>query len=136
MEQAIEAVKNMVVQQAKHFLTEAGEFYPFGAVQKADGTLVPVVAGAAEDLPESQPLLELLEQSIRHQLTTGVSNVGAIGLDVRLRFSLDTPATDALQIRLLTAEGYSVDYFMTYRLAEDRLICDPLFEETGTFTLD
>ncbi|GAA4385939.1 hypothetical protein [Hymenobacter koreensis] len=130
------AVRDAIVQQAKHLLTEAGEFYPFGMVLKKDGLVVPVSAFEADEQPELETLVPLLENDIRTELASGKCLAGGIGVDVCLRFSADTPPTDALHIRLLRHDGQAVDYYMTYRLAEDRLICDPLFEDVGTFTLE
>ncbi|WP_400190796.1 hypothetical protein [Hymenobacter sp. B81] len=126
------AVRDALVQQAKSFLTEAGQFRPFGAGLRADGSMVLLGADEDDDAAPAERVTRL-EQAIRAQLAAGSLRVGGIGVDVQLRFSADTPPTDALHLRLRRPDGYAVDYYMTYRLAEDRLICDPLIEDAGSF---
>ncbi|AYA36294.1 hypothetical protein D3Y59_03975 [Hymenobacter oligotrophus] len=135
MEKEVVAVRDLIVQQAKHFLTEAGAFYPFGALLKTDGSLALIGIEDAEDV-EPAKMVERLERQVWEQLAGGEALVGGIGVDLILRFSAETAPTDAVHIRLLAHYGYAIDYFITYRLAEDRLICDPLFDNEGTLTLE
>ena len=66
------------------FLLDAGEFFPFGTYIGTDDNIVPLSAYIEDehDRPESQPLIEMLENGIKKRLAEGECLVGALAYDV------------------------------------------------------
>jgi hypothetical protein len=125
----------LIIEQAKVFLSEAGEFYPFGSVVKPDGTLTPIGVHMENDQPNPAGVLEVLQVSILQRLKKKEAVAAAICLDVLYKPAGSEVKTDALKVMTLTSEGYSRDYFVPYRNEDGRCIFGEMVSEEGTLNL-
>ena len=91
-----------VLFQAKTFLADAGEFFPFGSVIDRDGNLKPVGIYFGDDHPQSTEVLERLEKVIIEGVKKHDYRIAAIGLDVAINTCTDNVSVkkDAIEIRL------------------------------------
>lgn len=126
---------DLIIAQAKAFLADAGEFYPFGSVVKPDGTLTPVGAYMENDHPASMEVLEILQESLLQRLKKGEIVAGAICLDVLYRPAGSEGKVDALKIMTLSVEGHSQDYFVPYRNEDGQYSFGEIISEPGTLKL-
>lgn len=79
-----ERLINVIKKQAEAFLRDAHEFFPFGIYINGKNEVVPFSAYIedANDRPESQPLIDMLERGIRTRINNGDCIVGALAYDV------------------------------------------------------
>lgn len=126
---------SVIIEQARLFLTDAGEFYPFGVIVKIDGSLSPVGVQMDNDHPDSTEVLEMLQESILQSLKNKEAVAGAICLDVLYKPAGSKTKTDALKVMTLTSEGHSQDYFVPYRNEDGRYAFWEIVSEEGTLKL-
>src|ERR1700712_684352 len=136
MEKDINRLVANIIDQAKHFLTKAGEYYPFGSVIKSDGSLVPLGVYLENDHPDSSEVLQILQETIKLRLTKKETIVAAIGLDVLYQPAGESVKKDALKIMVLTNEGTSLDYYLPYINVGGEFSFEKVFSESGTLKLD
>jgi len=96
--------------QAKAFLAEMEDFYPFGAAVTTDGELKPLAAYLDEEELSVQALLAILEAHIEKELTCERFRIGAIAIAITIKEA--SQAFDAVQIRYYEkdAEVSTVNY--------------------------
>jgi hypothetical protein len=135
MEKEINRLIDNIMDQARCFLTDGGEFYPFGSVIKPDRSIVPLGVYLENDHPDSTEVLQILEESIKSRLLKREAIVAGIGLDVLYKPAGESEKIDALKIMILTEEGYSMDYYLPYKTSDGEFIFDRLFSETGTLRI-
>jgi len=124
-----------IMSQAKLFLTDAGEFYPFGSYMKPDGTISPVGVYLENDHPESQDVLQILENAMKKRIEKKEAVVVGIGLDVLYKPDGESEKKDALKVMVLTNEGDSMDYYFPYKNKDGEFTFGKVFSETGTLLL-
>ncbi|WP_426670939.1 hypothetical protein ACPPVU_06840 [Mucilaginibacter sp. McL0603] len=81
-----EILVKVIKQQAEVFLLDAGEFFPFGTCIGKDNAIIPIAACIEDenDRPESEPLIEMLENNIKSGLANEHFIIGALAYDVFL----------------------------------------------------
>lgn len=79
-----EILIKVIKQQAEVFLLDAREFFPFGTYINSENKVVPFSAYIedADDRPESQPLIDLLEKTIQTKINNREGVIGALAFDV------------------------------------------------------
>lgn len=97
MEARINDLVQTILAQAKLFLEDADEFYPFGTVLTKENELKPCGVFLEEDCPSSSHVFSLLESAILKGIAANQYLSAAIGLDVLLN---DGDPGSALEIRL------------------------------------
>jgi len=127
---------NLIIEQARAFLTDADEFYPFGTIVNADGTLSPIGVQIDNDHPESLKVLQILQESIIEWLKSKRAVAGAICLDVLYTAKGSSVKLDALKVMMLTSEGHSRDYIVPYRKEGETYFFDKIIFEAGTLKLN
>jgi hypothetical protein len=132
MENQIEIVLNNIVSQARFFLNDAGEFYPFGTVIKKDGQLSPVSAYLGTEHPESLEVFKFLAESLKERIRRDEALVVGIGLDVFYSPREDVGKVDALKVMILTKEGNSVDYYLPYHKQNGQYTFGEIITEEGS----
>lgn len=110
---------------AKQMLEKQGEFYPFGAIVRADGELHSVGAMPDDDYPGTQGVLDLLQGAIREGYVSGI-RAAAICMDVRVNAPDSEVITDAVRVWMQHSLGEPLDVFMPY---EKRRLRKPQFGE-------
>ncbi|MBX2954510.1 MAG: hypothetical protein KF846_00035 [Cyclobacteriaceae bacterium] len=130
-----EKVKNYVIEQAKFFLTKAGEFYPFGVVIRIGGELVPLGVHLDNDHPTSQEVIDVLENAIVKKMRDNEISIAGIGADVFYNHGNSEEKKTAIQVRVLHSDGVSVDYFLPYEKSGDEIIYEMPIVDKGTLNL-
>lgn len=103
-----------IIAQAKYFLNQADEFYPFGAIIDNTGLIKPISIYWGEDFPNSAEVLNQLESSIKAGIKSGDYLCGAIGVDVytNVNNTNKDEKRDALEVRYYQGENcYTNQYF-------------------------
>lgn len=106
------ALTNNILSQAKYFLHEAGEFYPFGAAINMQQQLRPVSFFTGEEFPEAGEVLRLLEESLNKGITEKEYSMAAIGVDVNITNGSETSKKSAVQVRILDADGVTASEYI------------------------
>ena len=97
-----------VLPLAERMLSQYGEFYPYGAYLKRDGTIVEVGAEEPDtDRPKSKDLIYVLRSSFREMASTNQCTAVAIVFDVAVILPKSDRKSDAIQVCLDHANGYS-----------------------------
>ena len=111
-------------------LTEHGEFYPFGGYIKPDGTIVHVGAADSDtDRLKSKDLIYVLRSSFQEVARTSQCKAVAIVFDVAVTLPESNRKSDAIQVSLEHADGYSVDVFFPYQIIEKQIVYDQTFAQ-------
>lgn len=115
-ERLIHAIK----QQAEIFLLDAREFFPFGSCVGRENEIIPIAAyiDDKDDRPESQQLIEMLENGINKGLTTGDYITGALAFDSLI--NEDGKKYDAVMIRIFENDNMIEKHFK-YFVHENRV---------------
>lgn len=125
MEDEITQVKEMIKNHATHFLKEMKEFYPFGIQLENNGTLRPVNIYENE-YPESQILIDKLNEYFEQQIINKKVKVVGIGLDIFYTPAGSDIKKTAIEIRIYHIDGISRTYKIIYLIDN---IGNLLFEE-------
>ncbi|MEO7922434.1 MAG: hypothetical protein ABIR30_02065 [Chitinophagaceae bacterium] len=81
MNQENTKLKENIIDQAKYYLENANEFYPFGGALK-NNRIIPIGVYIDDERPESHKIFEILQRQILMGLKMGEYEIAAIGLDV------------------------------------------------------
>lgn len=109
----LQGMLNHLMGQAKYFLEEEGEFYPYGTVIDADLQIKPLGYYSEEEYPEPAQVLNDLETAVREGLSSGKYLAASIGVMVMIKGEEnkedDNEASDgmksAMQVRIYSADG-------------------------------
>jgi hypothetical protein len=115
-----ERLLNIIKQQAEIFLLDAREFFPFGTYINSKNEVVPLSAYIkdANDRPESQPLIDMLEQWIRTCINNNDCVIGALAYDVVM--TKNHEKFDVMVIRIYENDKFLEHYFK-YDIYEDHV---------------
>ncbi len=114
-----EELMNEGIAFAERMLREHGEFFPFGVVRKADGSIQLVGASDGQEQPPSQALINLLNQGFRKGAQAGDYTATAIFYDVLITPPGSPAKSDAVQVGLEHRSGYCVNVFFPYQRSSD-----------------
>ncbi len=114
--QQVEQLMNEGVPFAKKMLSDYGEFYPFGLVLLADGTIQHVGAKGQSEHPPSQELIDLLIDSFRKGAKEGRYKAVAVVLDVKVKSPTGGGNIDAVQVGLEHRDSYCADVYFPYTI--------------------
>jgi hypothetical protein len=109
-----EILLKVIKQQAEIFLLDAGEFFPFGTCINKENKIIPTAAYLEDedDRPESQPLIEMLEGSLKRGLNNGEYIIGAVAFDILL--TENGEKHDAIAIRIYETDAFRERIFKYY----------------------
>jgi hypothetical protein len=130
--QDAEELMGVLMPFAEKMLREYGEFYPFGGYMKPDGSIVQV--GAADpdtDQPKSKDLIYVLRTSFQDMARTNQCKVVAVVFDVAVPLPESTRKSDAIQVCIEHADGYSVEVFFPYQLIANEVVYGKTFAQQG-----
>jgi hypothetical protein len=99
-----------VLDQAKYFLDNSDEFYPFGSILTNDGEIRPLGAFTGDDFPGSEELINVLEKSIKEGVQNHRYIGGGIAIDVFLTSGIKE-RINGIEIRLYNEELLEKCYF-------------------------
>jgi hypothetical protein len=122
---------NMMLPLAEQMLREYGEFYPYGGVMLADGSMQSFAAADGNEYPRSTDLIGMLEDTFREHAHEGRYRATGIVYDVRTVPPGTIEKTDAIALRLDHESGYSVVVFIPYRLSDGQIAKGTTFAVKG-----
>jgi hypothetical protein len=100
--------------QAKYFLNEADEFFPFATVIDKNNAVKPTGIYFGEENPSSETVLQLLEEAIQKGILNGNYRAGAIGIDIFITTSEDIQKT-GIEVRLYFDHSLEKKYFSYFK---------------------
>jgi hypothetical protein len=130
--QESEKLMNALVPLAERMLRQYGEFYPYGGYMKYDGTVVDLGAEDADtDRPKSEDLIFLLRSSLRETVSANQCKAVAIIFDVVVGLPKSDRKSDAIQVCVDHAEGYSAEVFLPYEIVDNKIVYGETFAQEG-----
>ena len=128
-----ELLLNDVLPFAQTMLAKYGEFHPYGAYMKADGSIVHVGATDSNtERPRPIDLLDTLKAEYRTRANAGDIRAAALVSNVRVLPPNHTAKTDAIQVTVEHADSYCADVFLPYHLGRDgTVVFGELFAQQG-----
>jgi len=105
---------NALLPFAEQMLNRFGEFLPFGAAIRTDGTVISVGADTGQEHSPSLDVIAVLEQGFARQAAAGELRAAGICYDARAVPPGQTEKTDAIAMRLQHLAGDTVDVFLPY----------------------
>lgn len=117
-----EILMNAVLPVAERMLKQYGEFYPYGGCMMLDGSITHIGATDSDtDRPKSKDLLFILKDSFREMASRRECKAVAIVSNVSIQLPSLGEKSDAIQVNVEHADGYTVEVFFPYRLANAEL---------------
>lgn len=117
IEQDIDQLKLNILRQAKHFLEEFGEFYPFGAGITSKGQVKPIGVFFGDDFPKPLTVLHNLEQAIDDDIANGKYLAVAIGVNVRTKADNSNEFIDAIEVRIAHHQYKPINVYIPYTVS-------------------
>lgn len=122
-------IKDNIIAQAKYFLSDAGEFFPFGAYINHKDEIIPLAVYLENENPESSAVLELLQRAIDLKLSTGEAKIAGIGTDVFYRPVPEVEKKSAIHIQILQNNSDTTSYYVPYRKENGNFAYEKPFKE-------
>jgi len=127
-----EKLMNGILPLAEKMLREYGEFHPYGGYLRPDGELVQVGAEDPDtDYPKARDLIYLLRSSFREMAHDERCKAVAIVFDVRVKLPNSDEKSDAVQVSLDHADGYSAEVFFPYKIVNREVVYGNAFAHEG-----
>jgi hypothetical protein len=134
--QDCEQLMNAIMPLAEKMLRQYGEFYPFGGYMKWDGTIVHVGASDPDsDHPKSKDLIYVLRSSFQEMALANQCKAIAMVFDVVVNLPNSNDKSDAIQISVEHADGYSADVFFPYKIADGELLYGRTFAQQRNYEI-
>ncbi len=123
---------NAVLSLAEKMLRLHGEFYPYGGYMKPDGSIVEVGADDPDTgRPKSKDLIYVLRSSFREMASMNQCKAVAIVFDVTVNMPESNRKSDAIQVCVDHADGYSAEVFFPYQIVNNEIVYDETFAQEG-----
>jgi hypothetical protein len=119
MEKEYERLKENVILQARYFLENADEFYPFGAAIDKNYELKPIGIYFGEEYPSCVDVFNRLENALKDGIKKNHYLLAAIGMDVYI--TVDKKKQTALEI-IVYNEDTVKKYHYIYSKSGDKYI--------------
>ena len=130
--QESEKLMNAMLPLAEKMLRQHGEFYPYGGCMKPDGAIVDVGADDPDtERPKSKDLIYVLRSSLREMAAANQCKAVAIVFDVTVNLPKSNRKSDAIQISVDHADGYSAEVFFPYHIVNNEIVYDEVFAQEG-----
>jgi hypothetical protein len=114
--EAIELLKKNIIDQARFYLENADEFYPFGASIDNKDNLRPVSFYIEEENPSTFEVLKKLETSLKARIENRESQYAALGLNVYINTNTsdEKAKKNALEVRFFSKEINPKKFYYFY----------------------
>jgi hypothetical protein len=129
-DQQYQQLLDSLIGQAKYFLEEAGEFYPYGSVLDADLQVRPLGFYSDEEYPEAKEVLMQLETAVKEGLKNGTYLAAVIGVDVLVTVPGEgnSEKRNALEVRTYSEDALVFIGYSIYEKTDEGYTFGPLFE--------
>lgn len=100
-----EAIIREIKRYSKRFLEKMGGFYPFAIGINKNNEIFSIGAYEGNDFPMSQELIDLLEKSIKNEISKRKIAISAICIDIFINETIEGFETkkNAIEIRFMSA---------------------------------
>ena len=105
-----------IKKNAKFFLDEAGEFYPFGMCITWENEIVPVAFNSDKESPKSVFVLEELKTRLKKYIESGAFSKAAIAFDVKI--DSESGSQDAVVVLLYEMGKNETEHRFTYAMED------------------
>ena len=117
-------------------LKQYGEFHPYGGYMKPDGTIVDVGAEDPDtDHPKSRDVIYVLQSSFQEMANASECKAVVVVFDVVVKSPDSDRRSDAIQICVDHADGYSAKVFFPHRIVNNEVIYGQTFAQEGKRTI-
>jgi len=113
-----EALMNDMINFGQKMLREHGEFYPYAASMKLDGSIVSISADTGEELPKGEEVMKVLASGLRESAAAKTIKASAIFFNITLHKPTAAGETDAIQVSLEHRDGWSGEVYFPYKLSK------------------
>ena len=113
----LEELLTYCVSFAKQMLEASGEFYPFGAVIRADGVFSGVGFDAGEEHPKAQDVFLGLHSGFKGQFEKGEILAAAIAVNANIPSEYQPEFLDGIRVAV-ECRGYSRFFYVPYRISK------------------
>jgi hypothetical protein len=110
----LEELMNFLIPFAQQMLAKSGEFFPFAAAMKQDGTIAQIMSYDGNEQPVSDDLIAILMDGFREDASKGELRATGICYDVRVAFGSSTNKTDAICVWLEHSDGEAKIIYLPY----------------------
>lgn len=132
----VEKLKDNITLQAKNYLSEFDEFYPFGAVITLNGELKPTSVYFNEEFPTKESVLKNLENALKKDVENNTYSAVAIGVDVLTIPPGMAEKMDAIEIRVNLKNSFKINFYIPYKkLGSGKYKYYEAFSNDGTLSL-
>lgn len=124
----IESLIKNVLDQAKYYLDDAGEFYPFGAVINEYQEIKPVSVFLDKEYPATSEVLDFLMTAVKNGIKANDYLYAAICIDVYINVNkgASIDKNTAVEIRIFeNGDSYNTYHFL-YQIANNAYVFSPL----------
>lgn len=106
---------------AQRMLSDAGDFYPFGAFVNAEGKVEALGAHLGAERPNPQELYRFIQGAVAEMATQGKLSAYAIAANVNVPANLGSPFPDGIRVHV-EAPGYSRLIYTPFRVLSLRAL--------------
>jgi hypothetical protein len=121
-EELVKELRENITLQARHFLNEAREFYPFGAVINVNYLVKPVGIYFGQEHPESNDVINKLGSALYEGLQKGDYKIVGMGIDIYLPKTDDKETQSAIEIRIMNIDGLIAKYWLPYYFNQSKKV--------------
>jgi hypothetical protein len=126
-----EGLLDSILPFAEKMLKDHGEFHPFGATLKSDGTSAMVASSDGTEKPKSQPLIDLIRNGFKSSAAKHEIIASALAYDVRVTPPGSSSKTDAVAVELDHRDNYSVVVYFPYFIRSGAVVFGEAFASAG-----
>jgi len=112
-----ERVIDVIKKQAKIFLLDAKEFYPFGTYINRENDIVPAAAHSASEFPASQELIDILERDFIEGIKNDDYKIAVLATDISIKKNGLT--RDGIEMRFFEPGKDVYSQYYTYTIKKD-----------------
>lgn len=135
-EDLVERLKESIISQAKSYLEQFGEFFPFGAVIDKNNNRSPLGVYLGDEHPPSTEVIQNLEEAFKAGIQEGEYIAIAMGGDVRTVPPGMKEKIDAIEIRVDVEDSGNINYYLPYeKLESGEYKYYDIFTNMGTLSL-
>lgn len=114
------------INQAKTFLNEFEEFYPFASILNAESSIQPYFLYMDGDI-DMEEYSSQLKKCLQSDLDSGAIMSYAMATNVRAKLNDIDDVMDAIEIQL-SNNGNNLFYYMPYEIKENGIFFHPLIK--------
>lgn len=130
--QESEKLISAILPFAERMLRQYGEFYPYGGYITPEGEIVDVGGKDPNTRhPKSQELIDILRTSFREMAKANKCKAVAIVFDVAVTLPNSNRKSDAVQVCVEHADGYSAEVFFPYHIINNEVVYNTTFAQQG-----